>query len=143
MASKPIDSLTVQDIQLHPIWEFATDEEGVEGQDETWVRPFDSDVIPLGEYSLSVAADFRTKSGIQLEGIVSVSTAGEIATDAAALLLPGQYVFVPSKDYRNADKEYIDVAAILGETPNSVFPLQAILRVAVDGEESLRTCVFG
>jgi hypothetical protein len=40
MLSKPIDLLTPADIEQHPIWEFAIDEEGIEGQDETWVRPF-------------------------------------------------------------------------------------------------------
>lgn len=36
---KPIDGLTLADLEAFPIWEFAIDEEGVEGQDETWVRP--------------------------------------------------------------------------------------------------------
>jgi hypothetical protein len=36
---KPVDKLTVGDLVAFPIWEFASDEESVEGQDETWVRP--------------------------------------------------------------------------------------------------------
>ena len=37
--SKPVDQLTPADLARHPVWEYANDEEGAEGQDETWVRP--------------------------------------------------------------------------------------------------------
>lgn len=37
--SKPVDQLTPADLAKHPVWEYAHDEEGIEGQDETWVRP--------------------------------------------------------------------------------------------------------
>lgn len=36
---KQVYELTVQDFLDHPIWEFCSDEEGVEGQDEATVRP--------------------------------------------------------------------------------------------------------
>jgi hypothetical protein len=37
--SKPLDDITLNDVLQYPIWEWALDEEGVEGQDETWQRP--------------------------------------------------------------------------------------------------------
>jgi hypothetical protein len=37
--AKPVDQLTPDDLARHPVWEYAHDEEGVEGRDETWVRP--------------------------------------------------------------------------------------------------------
>jgi hypothetical protein len=37
--SKPVDQLRPADLATHPVWEYANAEEGVEGQDETWVRP--------------------------------------------------------------------------------------------------------
>ena len=37
--SRPIEELTLDDILRHPIWVWALDEETVEGQDETWVKP--------------------------------------------------------------------------------------------------------
>jgi hypothetical protein len=89
MRSKPINLLTPTDIEQHPIWEFAIDEEGIEGQDETSVRPFDSVVVPLNEYSLSVAADFSTSNGSKFSGIVDVSTAGEITLGARSLIATG------------------------------------------------------
>ncbi len=37
--SKPVDQLTPEDLRTHPVWEYANDEDAVEGQDESWVRP--------------------------------------------------------------------------------------------------------
>ncbi len=37
--ARPVDQLTPGDLARHPVWEYAHDEESVEGRDETWVRP--------------------------------------------------------------------------------------------------------
>ena len=37
--SKPIDELSLDEILKNTIWEYALDEEGIEGQDESWIRP--------------------------------------------------------------------------------------------------------
>ena len=40
--SKPNEDLTWSDLNGHPIWIWAVDEETVPGQDETWVKPITS-----------------------------------------------------------------------------------------------------
>ena len=37
--SRPFHDQSVEDLLAYPIWVWALDEEGVEGQDETWVKP--------------------------------------------------------------------------------------------------------
>jgi len=37
--SKSLDEITLEDVLEYPIWEYALDEEGLEGQDESWQRP--------------------------------------------------------------------------------------------------------
>ena len=37
--AKSLDEITLDDVLKYPIWEWALDEEGEEGQDETWQRP--------------------------------------------------------------------------------------------------------
>ncbi|MEN0054028.1 MAG: hypothetical protein AAGC65_10175 [Mucilaginibacter sp.] len=37
--AKPLDEITLQDVLEYPIWEWATNQETVEGQDETWQQP--------------------------------------------------------------------------------------------------------
>jgi hypothetical protein len=36
---KPVYRLTLADLREFPVWEYASDEDGVEGQDEATVRP--------------------------------------------------------------------------------------------------------
>ena len=91
---KPVDGLTPSDIAAFPIWEFASGEEGVEGQDETWVRPLPDAEVPVEAWSLSVAADFRTASGATFPGIVGVTTAGGVELGHAVIFAHDRYVFV-------------------------------------------------
>ena len=44
---KQVYELTAADLEQHPVWEHCLDEEGVEGQDEATVRPFDARGRPL------------------------------------------------------------------------------------------------
>ena len=43
--SKPIGDILLEDMLRFPIWTWALDEEDVEGQDETWVKPIISDNV--------------------------------------------------------------------------------------------------
>ena len=89
---KPVDQLRQIDLETFPVWEFATDEEGDEDQDETWVRPVRAKTIPGDAYSLSVSARFNTRSGVEFKGIVEVSTAEGFEAVHAAVLTEGSYV---------------------------------------------------
>jgi hypothetical protein len=140
---KPIDQITVADLVDFPIWEFCLDEEGVEGMDETWVRPLAAAAVPNGAYSLSVAAEFETASGLRVNGLVGVTTAGEVEISQAVLLFGGKYLFVTDKqdmriDTLREDDEKLRaaVADALGTSP--VFPLRYRLSVLVEGEASHR-----
>jgi hypothetical protein len=141
---KPIDQITVADLVDFPIWEFCLDEEGVEGMDETWVRPLAAAAVPNGAYSLSVAAEFETASGLRVNGLVGVTTtAGEVEISEAVLLFDGKYLFVPRKhDIRiDALREHDEklrwaITEALGTSP--VFPLRYRLSVPIEGEASHR-----
>src|SRR3954465_5510483 len=84
---KPIDQITVTDLVDFPIWEFCLDEEGIDGMDETGVRPLPAAAAPKEAYSLSVAAEFQTASGLRVDGFIGVTTiAGEVEISQAVLL---------------------------------------------------------
>ena len=36
---KPVDKITVDDFRSFPVWEYSNDEEGIDGRDETWMKP--------------------------------------------------------------------------------------------------------
>jgi hypothetical protein len=135
---KPIDQLTAEDLEAFPIWEFATDEEEVEGRDETWVRPVVGQTVELGLWSLSVAAEFRTASGRRLLGFIGVHTANGIELNDGVLLADGNYIFVAAADHGERN----DVASALGMTTSDVFPLAFRLRVLISGELALRSGSF-
>jgi len=141
---KPIDQITVADLVDFPIWEFCLDEEDVEGMDETWVRPLAAAAVPNGTYSLSVAAEFQTASGLRVNGLLGVTTtAGEVEFSEAVLLFDGKYLFVPRKPDMPIDalREHDEklrsaLADVLGTSP--VFPLRYRLGVPIEGEASHR-----
>ena len=138
---KPIDQITVADLVDFPIWEFCLDEEGVEGMDETWVRPLAAAVVPNGAYSLSVAAEFETASGLRVNGLIGVTTAeGEVEIAYPVLLFDGKYLFVPSQHDMQIgpDDEKLRRAVVDALGPSPVFPLRYRLSVSIEGEASHR-----
>ncbi|WP_116809424.1 hypothetical protein [Steroidobacter cummioxidans] len=132
---KPIDELTASDLSEFPIWEYASDEEEVEGQDETWVRPVDAQVVRKGQWSLTVAAEFRTRTGTTFAGFIGVTTADGVEIDGAVLLPEAKYVVV---DVGGAASRRA-TAKTLGMSAQELFPLTYTLRVRVGRERELRT----
>ena len=64
-------NLKLTDIIKYPVWEYALDEEAVEGQDERTVRPYlvTSPLNPGSSY-LIVRATFRFADGSQMKGLI-------------------------------------------------------------------------
>lgn len=139
---KPVDELQPEDLDAFPIWEFSLDEEGVDEQDETWVRPVPRNVIGHDQYSLTVAANFITASGGEILGAVGVTTADGFEFGHGVLLYTGRYIFVPSAEFPGAKKERKAVAMALGMQLKQVFPLKFTLRALVEGETVFRQGEF-
>jgi hypothetical protein len=139
---KPIHKLRLTDLKDFPIWEFATDEEGDEDQDETCVRPVDAVVVGVDLYSLSVAADFKTVSGKAMSGFVGVTTADTFEFGHGVILHERDYIFVPSSEYPYADNERKVAASMLNMDDALVFPLEFTLRVLIQGEKVARNGKF-
>jgi len=138
---KPIDEIKPEDLEVFPVWEFADDEE-TSNQDETWIRPVDTSLVPLGATALTVGATFTTAAGMELRGYVGVSTDSDFEISHAAVLSTGQYLCVPAADYWNAEAEYAELASALGLLASDIFPLRFSLRVLIEGENLLRTGEF-
>jgi hypothetical protein len=132
---KPIDELLPSDLVAFPIWEFASDEEDMEGRDETWVRPVDARVVRKGLWSLSVAAEYCTRAGARIPGFIGVSTAEGVDIDGAVLLPKGKYVCVDV----NSPASRRATAKALGMSVKDVFPLTFTLHVPIGRERVFRT----
>jgi len=145
---KPVDDLTVEDFLAYPIWEFALDEEGIEGRDETWVRPVDSKQVPKGEYSQLVGSEFVTAGGENLHGFMVVSTCDGVEVQAGSLVGDGYYLPLPQMSEENARKDAPwevrarhELEKALGGRGLRVFPLSYTLRAAIQGETVARSGV--
>jgi hypothetical protein len=128
---KPITDLTPADLDAFPIWEYALDEEGVEGQDETWVRPLNMPVVPRNQYSLSVATEFRAVCGRIYPGFCIVTTAGQEVEIGAGVILHGT-------DYLPVDDRE-ELCERTGLTEAELFPITYRLRVPIEGEQLRRS----
>ena len=141
-SKKPVDLLRPVDLEAYPVWEFASDDEGEEEQDETWVRPLRMRQIPANGYSLSVSARLRTPSGTEYRGIVNVNTAEGFEAIHAAVLTEDQYVFIPWPGMTGASELAELAARKLGVKAKDLFPLAYCLAVPVAGEDTLREGVY-
>lgn len=95
---KPIGDLTLADLKAFPVWEYAEDEEGVDGQDETWVRPV-PDPADYGPYfTWQVACEFTAAAGARFSGFVIVyGTMGKREVGGAVVLSGGDYFCISTK----------------------------------------------
>lgn len=129
---KPINELTVADLEAYPVWEFADDEESAPGRDETWVRPVATRVVPSKAFSITVAAEITTASGQIYSGFVGCSASNGLDVNAVGVLTKGEYVvfqvhfLLPSLRERAIAK--------LGLTENEIFPIQYVVRAPVEGQ---------
>src|SRR5262249_35640559 len=102
---KPVNELSPEDLHTFPVWEFVTDEEAMEGQDETWIRPVRRREVPLRAYSQLVATDFTTVDGLQLQGFMTVTTADGIKVSPGSLCGQRVYHALPSMSEKLAREE--------------------------------------
>jgi hypothetical protein len=135
---KPVDELTLGDFVAFPVWEYADDEEGVEGRDETWVRPVDTLVVPKGRYT-HVAAEFAAPCGETFRGFVTVSTLdGPPDVCQGVVLHEHKYLFVSNPEASGFDQSRKHLLTTVQLTEAEMFPLSFRLRVPVAGDAKYR-----
>lgn len=140
---KPVDQLTWEDLTTFAVWEYAPDEEGREGQDETWVRPRHWMFVPRGCYSLTVAAEFRLANGQIFQGHLDVTAAREPLKIAEGVLLhEGRRLFISNREASRFEDDREELLAALGLSQSEVFPVRYRLRVPLEGELNPRTGMF-
>jgi hypothetical protein len=132
---KPVEKLTLGDFRAFPVWKYADDEEGIEGRDETWVRPVDTTVVPKLSYT-HVAADFTAACGKEFAGFVTVNTLnGPPAVRQGVILHKREQLFISNPEAFRFDESRKHLLGKLGLNEQEVFPLSFRLRVAVAGRE--------
>ncbi|NNE00266.1 MAG: hypothetical protein HKN47_23350 [Pirellulaceae bacterium] len=124
---KRIDQLAAADLDTYPVWEIASDEEGVEGRDEQTVRPcnFDGPVDPKAGIFF-IRSTFTLDDGSTAVGYVTPPYNGDSDLGAIQPVIVTSHeqimfwwgVLEPSRDWINAAYRQFD------RPVSQIFPIQ-------------------
>lgn len=124
------EDFTLEHFKIAPIWEFAIDEEGEEGQDETTLKPrLDLEFPDASEGLLIIECDFETKSGKKYKGLCSPTIDGSLGSSQPYLIFDNQFVTFWYGVIRPEREEIENIYKLLDETPDSLFPLSFISKL--------------
>lgn len=126
---KSVGELTVLDLDEHPVWEFATDMEGEEDVDETFVRPARISVLPREFSGLLIAADFASSCGQEFEGYVSATISTRWSVFEGVIIHQNRHVDAGS---------ITDLEDLTGLEAEDLLPITFELRVRIEGESSYK-----
>jgi hypothetical protein len=119
------DDFNLSCFDISQIWEFAIDEEGEEGQDETTLKPrLDLKWPNPSEGLLIVECEFDSKSGKRFRGLCSPSFDDSVNSIQPYIIVDNQFINfwfgIIQPDKKTKDKIY----EVLNETSDTLFPLK-------------------
>jgi hypothetical protein len=136
---KQCNDLTADDLAAFPVWEFALDEEGVEGQDETTVRPFVfTGVLDTSRGSFLVKADYTLADGSRSLGFLTPpppSAARDLGHVQPCIVTPSGHVNFWYGAFPVTPEDVAAGYSRLGKTDSAqVFPIKFESAVPLKGE---------
>jgi hypothetical protein len=116
---------TTRHFDISPVWEFATDEEAKDGQDETTLKPrIDLSFADPSKGVLIVECEFESNSGKKFSGLCSPSFDNSLSNIQPYILADNHLVMfwfgISQPDKETKDRLY----NILRENPEGLFPLK-------------------
>lgn len=135
---KPASELMPADLEQFSVWEWASDEEGEEDQDETTVRPVLLDRPLRANISYIIKADFTLADGTVFVGVF---TSAERMPETVGWLHPvifteqGQVLFYYGV-MKPAPQQILQNYERLGKTAAEVFPIEFHAAAGVENSVS-------
>ena len=133
---KQVYDLKLEDFEQHPIWEFALDEEGEEGQDEATVRPYSyGGPADPGDGTLVVKARFILADGTTMYGFLTppLGEFSGLGTIQPQIITPEGPVSFWFGVLKPTKKDLARCYQRLGREAESIFPLRFQSEVEVVG----------
>ena len=123
---RQVYELTAVDLEAYPAWEFALDEEGVDGQDEATVRPYLNTPIEPTEGMLVVRAKFTLADGTVAIGFMTPpqSVSSDIRDHQPSIITNGRQVALYSGMFPLSESEVVQRLDALGKSASEAFPLE-------------------
>ena len=133
---KQVYDLKLEDFEEHPVWEFALDEEGEEGQDEATVRPYSSaEPANPEDGTLLVKACFTLADGTTMYGCLTPPF-GEFSgmgTIQPQIITPEGPVSFWFGVFKPTDEDLEQCYKRLARTAERIFPLRFQSEVEIVG----------
>jgi hypothetical protein len=130
--------LSIEDLTDQTIWEFCSDEEGIEGQDEATVKPSDESQVPgYSPGAYVVAADVKFADGTLALGYLYSGPPDDFGCiQPNVVAQAGQVNFwLGSLEYiEDVEKTIAKSLQVLGKSPEQVFPVSFQSRVRINNE---------
>jgi hypothetical protein len=134
---KSVADLSQTDLEDYPVWEFALDEEDLEGQDETTVRPWsDSGPVDPSAGMFVVRARFVLADGTAMTGYLTptVEDVDRLASIQPIIVTDeGQVLFWCGIMSPSADDLARNYRRLGKHSPAQVFPIRFHADVAIAG----------
>jgi hypothetical protein len=133
---KQVFELTVEDFDQHPVWEFALDEEGEEGQDEATVRPQTvAGPVDPADGMVVVKARFTLADGTSMAGYVTPPSpySGGLGTIQPQIITQQGQVPFWCGAFKPTSEELVQNYGRLGRSAERVFPLRFTSEVEIVG----------
>jgi len=138
---KPVEDLNTADLELFPVWRFVEDDGNEnEDEDETWVQPVASPVIPANGMALCMAAAARLPCGLVYPAVLFGDSSSGEAVDGIALLTTRGRVLLHKSD---SPAETRTALKRLGLSQAQVLPLEFATRAALSSTGALAFGRFG
>lgn len=128
-------NLTVSDLIRFPAWEYALDEEGVEGQDERTVKPyFVAPPLDLHDAYFLVRASFSLADGTVHKGYITPKEANRVDVGGfGSVIIPYDLspIMVIGKDHihfqygpkKPTKRDLLRAYKLLAKKPEQIFPI--------------------
>jgi len=124
---KSVTDLALADFERFGVWEFALDEEGEEGQDETTVRPFEiRGALDPSEGMFVIRASFTLADGTAMRGYLTPPVQGDdsLGTLQPIIVTPaGQVLFWCGVIAPSAEVVAASYRRLGKTSPSQVFPI--------------------
>ena len=124
---KQVYELTADDLNKFPVWEFALDEEGEEGQDEATVRPYKiSGSLDPSDGMFVVRASFTLADGSKMQGYLTppVEADDSLGTLQPVIVTAAGHVGFWYGMMSPSSKELAQSYQSLGRDASHIFPLR-------------------
>ena len=121
---KQVYELSLSDITEFPVWEFAVDEEGEEGQDEATVKPLEF-TAPLdpSDGMFVLQAEFLLEDGTKMQGYLSPALQNELGYIQPTVITENGQIGFWSGIMQPSQEVITSNYNSLGKSPEQIFPL--------------------